>query len=103
MNMVSHQIWRLWLYFLFLMILNKTLKSEAIFILFSLSSLLTVFPDSADAQTYSNKGMAQRIESCGTEKYPCRGVDHKTPFSEIRAAKWIKKDTFISDLDRPLS
>ena len=63
---------------------------------FSLSSLLTVFPDSADAQTYSNKGMAQRVESGGTEKYPYWGVYHKTPVSEIRAAKWMKNDTFIS-------
>jgi len=66
---------------------------------FSLVAILTVLPDSGDAQTYSNPGLVQHVESSGTEKYPYWGEYHKTPVSEIRAAKWIRKDTIISGWD----
>lgn len=58
-----------------------------------------VYNNPVNAQTNLNAGIIQSAEFDGNEKYPYWGVYHKTPISEIRAAKWINKDTIIPDWD----
>ncbi len=71
--------------------------------LYLCSILLFLFPvifnNPAEAQSFSNPGLVQSGDSDQNQKYPYWGVYHKTPVSEIRAAKWINKDTILSGWD----
>jgi len=58
-----------------------------------------IFNNPANAQTNLNSRLLKSVEYDETAKYPYWGAYQKTPISEIRAAKWINKDTIIQGWD----
>jgi len=66
---------------------------------FLLILLTCIVNNKTVAQNDTNPELIQTPKYGGTEKYPWWGTYHKTPISEIRAAKWIGNDTIISGWD----